>query len=69
MRSDFFVKETRIVKLERVYGETKVEVDFLIKATAERDGRMVLASAKPARIRIDGKEIKLRENIEQTASR
>ena len=56
-----FITETKITKEEIVYGKIRIEIEFQIKAMAEKDGRMLLASTKPIKIKIDGKEIDLLE--------
>jgi|GEM_PF-6016374 len=56
-----FTTETKTTREEIVYGKTRIEIEFQLKAMAKKDGRMLLASAKPIKIRINGKEIGLLE--------
>jgi hypothetical protein len=67
MHSKSFITETRNIKEKRIYGKTIVEIEYRLNATAEKNGRMILASARPTRIRINDKEVELEENTEQTA--
>ncbi len=59
MCSKHFIAKVTNTRREIFYMGMRLEVEFQLKVTAVRDGRLFLASAKPIRIKVDGREFNL----------
>ncbi len=62
---NYFITETKTLREEIVYGKTRIGIEFQLKAVAEKDGRMLLASTKPVKVEVNGEEIDLLECEEE----